>query len=136
MRAAVALAIIVTANSALVAQAQSLQEQAACAEQAETAFQDYVSDAAPQSKILTRGYQSHYNQKLNKCLILINETFQSDGHAGSSTALLEAFEGHTFASYVFSGKTRADCQLSPLNKITFCLSRDEFDQFVSKYMEQ
>ena len=130
------LAIIIAANSALVAQAQSIQEQADCAKQAEKAFQDYASGAAPGQKFLTRDYQSHYNQKLNKCLILINEIFESDGHAGSSAALLDAFEGRVFASYFFSGKKRADCQLTPLIKTTFCLSRDEFDRFVSKYMEQ
>src|ERR1700747_3571579 len=100
MRAAVGLAIMITANSAFVAQAQS-QEQADCAKQAEKAFQDFASGAAP--NFLTRVYQSHYNQKPTKCRILTNEIFESDGRAGSSTTLLDAFEGHTFASYLFSG---------------------------------
>jgi hypothetical protein len=67
MRVATGIALIIAA-SATMAQGQSLQEQATCAQQAKAAFQDYKEGAPPGFS----GYQSHYNKELNKCFILIN----------------------------------------------------------------
>jgi len=138
MRVTGAIALIIVASTT-IARGQSLQEQAICAKQAEKAFQDYISHdgsspGLPGFKYLNRDYQSHYNPKLNKCLILINEIFDLDGRAGSSTKLVDAFERRTFALYFFSGINNADCELTPaLNQTTtFCSSRAEFDEFVSK----
>ena len=69
MRVATAIAIIIAA-SATMAQEQSAQEQATCAEQAKAAFQDYKEGAPPGFFF---DYQSHYDKELNECFILINQ---------------------------------------------------------------
>jgi len=105
------LAIIIAASTT-VAQGQSLQEQANCAQQAKAAFQEYKGGAPPGSS----DYQSHYNKTLNKCF--------------------------GFASYIQLTKEGKEylvnCELKPTaqEKETICSSKQKFDAFVSKYMEQ
>jgi hypothetical protein len=66
MRVATGIAIIIVASTTM-AQGQSLQEQANCAQQAKAAFQDYKEGAPPGFS----DYQIHYNKTLNKCFILV-----------------------------------------------------------------
>ena len=63
MRVATGITLIIAA-SATMAQGQSLQKQATCAQQAKAAFKDY-KEGAP---LGFSGYQSRYNKVLNKCL--------------------------------------------------------------------
>ena len=126
------------------AQAQSLQEQAICAQQAKTAFEDYNNaSSVPGFKLLTANYQSHYNTKLNKCLVLITEMSEMDGQLITSEDLLDAFEHREFADYIWQtkeGKNVSDvppyCRLTSAMQQEEDCSKEEFDAFVSKYMEQ
>jgi hypothetical protein len=94
MRVATGIAIIIVA-SVTMAQGQSLQEQATCAEQAKAAFQDYKEGAPPGFS----DYQSHYNKTLNKCFILINQKSNLNGQPVMVTELYDAVERRWLASY-------------------------------------
>jgi len=94
MRVATGIALIIAA-SATMAQGQSLQEQATCAQQAKAAFQDYKEGAPPGFS----DYQSHYNKELNKCLILINQKSELNGQPVMAIELHDAVERRWLASY-------------------------------------
>jgi len=133
MRVAIGIALIIAA-SATIAQGQSLQEQATCAQQAKAAFQDYKEGAPP-------GF-SDYQKALNKCLILINQKSELNGQPVMATDLYDAVERRWLASYTQLTKEGKEhllnCELKPTlqEKETICKSKHEFDAFVSKYMEQ
>jgi len=138
------LGLSLTAGEVAAVQAQSLQEQAICAQQAKTAFQDYNNvGSVPGFKLLTSNYQSHYNTKLNKCLVLITEMSEMDGQLITSEDLLDAFEHREFADYIWQTKEGKNvssappyCTLTPKMQQEKACSKEEFDAFVSKYMEQ
>ena len=137
MRVAIGIVIIIIA-SATMAQGQSLQEQANCAQQAKAAFQDYKEGASPGFG----DYQSHYNKELNKCLILISQKSELNGQPVMAIELHDAVERRWLASYTQLTKGGKEyllnCELKPTpqEKETICKSKQEFDAFVSKYMEQ
>jgi hypothetical protein len=135
MRVATAIAIII-ATSATMAQGQSPQEQATCAQQAMAAFQEYKREAPPG----TSDYQSHYNDKLNKCFILIKQMSELNGQPVMTTELYDAIERRGLASYIQLTKGGKEylrtCELKPTSQEeTICSSKQQFDAFVSKYME-
>jgi hypothetical protein len=137
MRVATGIAIIIVASTTM-AQGQSLQEQANCAQQAKAAFQDYKEGAPPGFS----DYQIHYNKTLNKCFILINQKSKLNGQPVMVTELYDAVERRWLASYTQLTKEGKEyllnCELKPTSqeKETICKSKQEFDAFVSKYMEQ
>jgi len=138
MRVATGIAIIIAA-SATMAHGQSLQEQETCAQQAKAAFQEYKGGAAPPG---VSDYQSHYNKTLNKCFVLINQKSELNGQPVMVTDLYDAVERRWLASYTQLTKEGKEyllnCELKPTSqeKETICKSKQEFDAFVSKYMEQ
>ena len=135
----VAVTIIITAASGATAWGQSLKAQVVCAAQAERAYQVYKNAAfVPGFKFGSGDYQSHFNTKLNKCLILINQIYQYNGETMTTSQLSDAFERRVLANYSLNQKNNIlDCELTPtLDKTANCLSRAEFDAFVAKYMEQ
>jgi hypothetical protein len=123
----VCLSLIITTNVS----AQSLQEQFICAKQAKVAFEKYDADskgAAPNLE-LSSEYQSHYNPKLNKCFIDI----ETAGIGFRSAVLMDAFEQRIYAAY----DTDYNCDLTPTSQDKrTCSSKDEYDAFVAKYMEE
>ena len=137
MRVATGIAIIIV-TSATMAQGQSLQEQANCAQHAKAAFQDYKEGAPPGFG----DYQIHYNKTLNKCFILINQKSKLNGQPVMVTELYDAVERRWLASYTQLTKEGKEyllnCELKPTSqeKETICKSKQEFDAFISKYMEQ
>jgi uncharacterized protein YeaO (DUF488 family) len=137
MRVATGIALII-ATSATIAQGQSLQEQATCSQQAKAAFQDY-KDGAPSG---FSDYRSHYNKELNKCLVLINQKSELNGQPVVAIELHDAIERHWLASYAQLTKGGKEyilnCELKPTQqeKETICKSKQEFDAFVAKYMQE
>ena len=133
---ATGIALIIAASGTM-ALGQSLQE-ATCAQQAKAAFQYYKEGAPPRSS----DYQSHYNKELNKCFILINQKSELNGQPVMATELYDAVGRRWLASYTQLTKERKEyvlnCELKPTlqEKETICKSKQEFDAFVSKYMEQ
>ena len=121
------------------ASAKSPQAQALCAKQAETAYQAYNNaGSVPGFKVESSWHQSHYNKKLNKCLILVDQMYQYNGETSITAQLLDAFERRVFAKYTLNLNSNfKNCELTPtLDKREKCSSKNEFDAFVDKYMEE
>ena len=124
MRVGVGIAIIVIASSTLMARGQSLQEQDICAKQAESTVAQLLGQGGNDGG----RYQSHYNTKLKKCLLLFDLS-------NLSAILIDASERRPFAYYL--GLPPVTCELTPpFQEKTSCSSKEEFDAFVAKYMEE
>jgi hypothetical protein len=121
------------------ASAQSLEQQALCAKQAKIALQEYEDDNRKLSPNLNQHseYQSHYNTKLDKCLINIQTMIFGDNNITTSVLLMDAFEQRVYASYVWASPQVNSCDLilSSQDQRT-CSSKEDFDAFVAKYMEE
>jgi hypothetical protein len=136
------------------ARSQSLAVQEQCASQARKTFQELESENRAEhnpSTTINRGnsdYQSHYNSKLDKCLMLIHRRLLvplSTDHADQQrqSIMIDANERRHYAIYA---ETQLAAELAPkLDKCelvpgmrfkTACKSREEFDAFVASYMEQ
>ena len=74
MRTIIGVALIVMASGVMV-RGQSLQEQGACALQAQRTFREdwqNPNETLPANlTAVSQNYQSHFNTKLKKCLVLI-----------------------------------------------------------------
>jgi hypothetical protein len=131
--------------------AQSLQEQSICAAQARKTFQEDSAEWDRQNKQMNIGiqtmsidYESHYNPKINRCLILVTRMSVLGGQSSTSKNLYDAIERRFYAAYLWT--SRADkkywevppvsCELTPSHGETkYCKSEDEFNAFVAEYME-
>jgi hypothetical protein len=151
MRLSGGIATIVLASGLMaLAQTPSLQEQSMCAKQAKIAFEeDNRADEKNRLQLKTEpvssDYQSHYNPKLNKCFVLIERTVQMNGEFNNDAQLSDAFERRIFATYGWTSKKGKEywevpptiCELTPASKESInCSSKEEFDDFVAKYLEQ
>ena len=137
-----------------IARSQSLDVQERCASQARRAFQDLENENRAeynQSTSIHGGvsdYQSHYNTKLDRCLVLIHRksfiplsSNLSDQQRQSF--LLDANERRYYAIYIETQlaaepQPKLDkCELAPGMRLkSACKTRDEFDAFVATYMEE
>jgi hypothetical protein len=144
MRVSVGVAIIVFVCSAMMARAQSLQEQEMCAKQARNAFQywkDIDKDKSDAKALLdatiAEEYQSHFNTKLRRCFVRI-QTLMNVGDI--YVVLMDAYEHRYYAAYYWNGGKLSGqrlCELTPtFQEKTNCSSQDEFDAFVTKYMQE
>jgi hypothetical protein len=136
------------------ARSQSLDVQERCASEARKAFQELEDEnkAKYNQSTLTHeavsDYQSHYNAKLDRCLMLINRrtvlplsTNLSDQQRQS--VLVDANERRYYANYVetqlaVETKPKIEtCELMPgMRRKTVCTAREEFDAFAAAYLEQ
>jgi hypothetical protein len=135
------------------ARSESLGIQERCASEARKAFQELEDENKSkynQSTLIQGGgsdYQSHYNRKLDRCLILINRrsvlplaTDLSDQQRQS--VLVDANERRYYANYVETqlvAETKPKietCELMPgMRRKTVCTTRAEFDAFAATYLE-
>jgi hypothetical protein len=147
------LVMIGVVASATAARAQSLGIQEQCASQARKTFQELEDENKArynQSTLVHDGasdYQSHYNRKLDRCLILIRRrsvlplaTDLSDQQRQS--ILVDANERRYYANYVetqLATETQPKietCELMPgMRRKTTCATRAEFDAFAASYLE-
>jgi hypothetical protein len=136
------LCLLLTATAA---SAQSLEQQGICAKQAKVAFEEYnayynklrVTTPEP----LISDYATHYNAKLNKCFVSINTYDVENDEAITTEMLMDAFERRVYANYGVNAPRGQiaviTCNLFPTIKDeTHCTSKDEYDAFVAKYMEE
>jgi hypothetical protein len=161
--AGIAFALAAIACSATVVRSQSLDLQEKCASQARKAFQalEDEENEDPSSKgwqVLgeqqhSSTYQSHYNTKLNRCLMLTTDLHALQDDNVEVVTLVDANERRRYATYQemrsheavrkdlqtgtkTSGKV-FNCKLTPsIRQETTCKNREEFDAFVAKYMEE
>lgn len=136
-----------------IARSQSLDVQERCASQARKAFQELEDENRArydQSTLIQKGvsdYQSHYNTKLDRCLMLIHRRSFIPLSASLSdqqrqSVLVDANERRYYAIY-FETQLAVEpkpkigmCELVPGMRLkTVCKTREEFDAFVASYME-
>lgn len=151
MRPALAIILSVIAVGS-IARAQSLDQQERCAQEAKRAFTE--KDAQDRLDMQKTGighsrvigdYQSHYNVKHGKCLMLVETTDMSGSQSITTAYVTDANEGRLYAIYGWmsrEGKKYWEvppmtCELTPsLREKRFCKTREEFDEFVAPYMEE
>jgi len=139
---------VVLLASTIPARSQTPDDQESCAAQARKAFQEWenVSKKVPLVETLSSDYESHYNTKIRKCLIVrsgMSTLASGTGSVITSVTLMDAYEHSVYANYMgISSPTKKevpplDCQLIPtVPEKKICANRDEFDAFVAGYMEK
>jgi hypothetical protein len=98
------LVLAAAIGSASAARSQSLDLQATCAAQAKRAFQEYSAEDKTESAkfgmspAMSIDYQSHYNTKINRCLILTEKSSTMGGQPSTSVDLWDALERRNYAN--------------------------------------
>jgi hypothetical protein len=116
-----------------------LQEK--CAKRARDEFRDLGWEKDPFAS-----FTNHYNEKLNKCFMLIENTDAktTPGAIYTNRGLYDAFERKSFGEYMRStadGKKYWEakpfvCNVTqPSGESVTCKSPDEFDELIKIYME-
>jgi type II secretory pathway pseudopilin PulG len=117
-----------------------LQEK--CSKQAR---EDYREDGWNKEPMAS--FTNHYNEKMNKCFVLIQNTDPAkpdDGTLFVTKTLFDAFEGTSYGEYMWrSDKSKKYWEVAPLHcMVTLlsgaekaCHSSDEFDAMVKPYMQ-
>ena len=150
MRSRFAALAVVLLASTIPARSQTPDDQERCAAQARKAFQEWenLSKKVPLVETLSSDYESHYNTKIRKCLIVISGMSTLATGVGSvitSVTLMDAAYEHYFYAYYIgiSSPTKKevaplDCELIPTSspEKKLCANRHEFDAFVAGYMEK
>ena len=127
--------LILSGSFGFPAHSQSLDQQATCAAQAKRAFQEYST--------LGMIGRSHYNAKINRCLILTDNTYSHGNYLSNHVNLWDALELRNYASWLSQTETPEDlvevvtCELTRNFKDKKnCTTREEFDAFIAEYMEE
>ena len=103
MRSRFAALAVVLLASTIPARSQTPDDQERCAAQARKAFQEWENQLkeVPLIETLSSDYESHYNTKIRKCLIVISglSTLASGkGSVTTSVTLMDAYERHVYAN--------------------------------------
>lgn len=113
----------------------NIDSQSKCAQQAKIFF-DFFESTDPDSKNKKQldYYENHFNEKLNKCFILLHQFPIKDGLA--SDFLFDAIEKKEYAEYIYSDSIsdKDYCFLSINNSV--CTTKIEFNNFVNNYMSE
>lgn len=127
--------LILSGSFGFPAHSQSLDRQATCAAQAKRAFQEYST--------LGMIGRSHYNAKINRCLILTDNTYYDGKYLSNHVNLWDALELRNYASWLSQTETPeylvevVTCELTRNFKDKKnCTNREEFDAFIAEYMEE
>jgi len=117
-----------------------LEYQEKCAEQARRAFHDlgYKSQGPA-------GYENHYNAKLNKCFVLVENTDSTYAPTiWTHKSLFDAYEGKAYGEYSWhTVKDKKYWEVPPfMCKVTlpdggdqFCKSDGEYAELIKVYLE-
>ncbi|SHN80785.1 hypothetical protein [Bradyrhizobium erythrophlei] len=125
------------------AHSQSLDRQQMCEAQANRAFQEFSTENKELTAKLGMTAKSHYNPKINRCLILTDNTYFDGRYLRNYINLWDALKLRNYASWFSQTETPeysvelVTCELTRnlKDKIT-CTNREEFDGFISEYMEE
>jgi Tfp pilus assembly protein PilV len=119
--------------------AATFDRQEKCAQQARA---EYRSDGWEKRE--TAGFTDHFNSKLNKCFMEIEDTDVKQGTLITTRTLSDAFEGKVYANYIWSSDKKkkywevppVQCKVTlPSGEKKLCHSSDEFDELIKVYME-
>jgi hypothetical protein len=120
----------------------SLQLQGECAKQARLEYNE-----GGWKKEQMAGFTNHYNEKMNKCFMLIESTTPStakDGTFFTNKTLSDAFEGQNYGLYVWQSDKKKkywevppfECDVTlPSGEKKMCQSSDEFGELIKVYMQ-
>jgi hypothetical protein len=118
-----------------------LTQQKMCADEAHKAFAwSHGSDKEAGNKGWT--YTSHYDAESKVCYVMEHNVSSTAGNIGTSDLVFDAYEGRTYASYVWINTEKkkywevppTECSVKPRgqDEIT-CKSSEEFERLVDKY---
>lgn len=103
-----------------LAQTALLIGQEKCAKQAALVFKNRPLDVFPDA-----WYENHYNEKLNKCVVVISSKDDKDKN------LSDAFEGKDLGKFLFMADKVVICRVTfPSGEEKSCNSGADFDQLV------
>ena len=126
-----------------IANAQSPDPQQKCSTEAKTAFEELRReyDAELRGLQLTvdvglNDYRHYYNSKLKRCLLLVNKNTTMVDELSHTSYLIDT-DQRMYAVYMeTNGRVQSCTLIQSVRQTTACKSRDEFDAFVSQYMEK
>jgi hypothetical protein len=134
------LAAIITFGGGALAHAQTLDQQERCALQAKRVLHEGGT------LWQTGEYQSHYSNETGKCFaLLVNKITDRRGIIDAIFLVdpveVDPDERHPYAIYMqvtLPGRSDiVQCDLIPrFREMTHCNSREEFDAFVARYLEE
>jgi hypothetical protein len=133
----VLMALAAISSTPHTAPAQTLQEQQVCATKAKKYFLEQAGQA------VSADYESHYNTKLRKCLVLIHLVKVTGPFTSIIRQVSDVFERHIYGDYLWqsqSGKKYWEvepitCEVTPTLALRRrCRSREEFDAMISDFM--
>jgi hypothetical protein len=125
------------------ANAQSPDAQQQCSTEAKRAFEElrrtYDAEARGLQLKVDVGlndYRHYYNSKLKRCLLLVNKNTAMVDDLSHTSYLIDT-DRRMYAVYMETNGQMQSCTLiQSVRQTTACKSRDEFDAFVSGYLEK
>jgi hypothetical protein len=139
--AAVACTIAVALHT--IAKAQSPDSLQQCSMEAKRAFDELRREYDAEIKGLQlkvdvglNDYRYYYNSKLKRCLLLVNKNSTMVDELSHTSYLIDT-DRRMYAVYMeTNGQVQSCTLIQSVRQTTACKSRDEFDAFVSQYMEK
>ena len=123
-----------------------IDSQQKCADRSAWFWKDEGYDKPSQPNEVD-SYTNHWNQNLNKCFILITQSWTTDNTASVqivSNELVDAFEGKSYGIFWDRGeglgwlsRTLGSCSMikdGNTSSSQACTTKTEFDNFVSSYI--
>lgn len=145
------LAMILIVVNGSVAKSQPSDFHARCATEAQKLFQEAGHDANVNPLVspiapVSRHYQSHYNTRLKKCLMLLEENQYVANQTVTSATLIDTDDRYLYAFYLYVWRAEEEkeglqnspamCELNPdLQTKIQCDGRRQFDAFVARYLK-
>ena len=81
-------------------------------------------------------YRHSYNSKLKRCLLLVNKSTTMVDELSLTSYLIDT-DRRMYAVYMeTNGQVQSCTLIQSVRQTTACKSRDEFDAFVSQYLEK
>jgi hypothetical protein len=138
---AAACAIAVVLNP--IANAQSPDNQQKCSTEAKTTFEELRREYDAEVKGLQlkvevglNDYRHYYNSTLKRCLLLINKNTAMVDELSHTSYLIDT-DRRIYAVYIeTNGQVQSCTLIQSARQTTACKRRDEFDAFVSQYLEK
>jgi hypothetical protein len=136
---------VVASTTAVVlstANAQLPDPQQRCSTEAKRAFEELRREYDTEVKGLQlkvdvglNEYRHYYNSKLKRCLLLVNKNSTMVDETSHTSYLIDT-DRRMYAVYIeTNGQVQSCTLIQSARQTTACKSRDEFDAFVSQYIE-
>jgi hypothetical protein len=126
-----------------IANAQSPDNQQKCSTEAKTTFEELRREYDAEVKGLQlkvevglNDYRHYYNSTLKRCLLLINKDTAMVDELSHTSYLIDT-DRRIYAVYIeTNGQVQSCTLIQSARQTTACKRRDEFDAFVSQYLEK